>query len=93
MEIVPYEAYNLSLNYKITSKDPQPREEVPGRGLYVNVSIIKPESIKGHKYFIIAVNDASRLKRIIFVKEKKEVAAALTSKIEEIQRETNTYPD
>ena len=84
LEAVPCEAYDLSLNYKITSKDPQLREEVLGRGLYIDVGIIKLELVKGYKYFIIAVNNTLRFKKITFVKEKKEVATALTNKIKEL---------
>ena len=52
-----------------------------GRGLYIDVGIIKLESIKGYKYFMITVDDATRFKRISFLKEKKEVADGLMVKI------------
>ena len=64
-----------------------------GRGLYIDVGIIKPESIRGYKYFIITIDDATRFKRITFVKEKKEVASALILEIAEIKVETGKYPD
>ena len=39
------------------------------------------------------MDDATKLKRISFLKEKKKVADALIVEIQEIQRETNSYLD
>lgn len=89
---VPCEACDLGLNYKIRSKDVQARETVPGRGLHIDVGMIRPESIQNHKHFVMIVDDATRFRQILFVKQKAQVQIDLVSKIEDITKHMTAFP-
>jgi GAG-pre-integrase domain len=71
------EACRLAKSKRLVSRDPQPRRSRPGELFYADVQTIKPVGIHGYNYYLILVDDCTRIRFIRLLRSKGDAADEL----------------